>query len=131
MLCLGTETWCFSPFELMWMNSLKMSSRPTVFWHKLDVKMGHVGEKERMGERPLTHSPVPGSCFPMAHNSLLPDLIDTQAQASEQHTHRDTHSNSCNRSLLPSHEILIYSSKFVLHIFILFYVSVPVFVIGN
>lgn len=28
------------------MNSLKMSSCPTVFWHEPDGKMGHVGEKE-------------------------------------------------------------------------------------
>lgn len=62
----------------MWMNPLKMNSCPTVFWHELDGKMGHVEKKAS-----VTHSPVPQSCFPMVYNSLLPDLMETLKQASE------------------------------------------------
>lgn len=54
-----------------------MGSCPTVFWHELDGKVGHVGaESERLRKASVTYSPVPQSGFPMAHNSLPPDLIE-------------------------------------------------------
>ena len=46
MLRLWIEICSFSLFVLMWMNSLRTSSCPTVFWHELDGKMGHVGAAE-------------------------------------------------------------------------------------
>lgn len=74
MLCLWTEIWCFS----VWVNVDEFFENellPYSVWLELDGKMGHVGE--RTNEKPLTLSPVSRSCFPMAHKSLPPDLIET------------------------------------------------------
>lgn len=80
----GTEVWRSPLFELMWMICLMMSSCPTVFWHELDGKMGHVGENinDRDSEKPLWHIHLfPRAVFPMAHNRLPVDLIGSAEQA--------------------------------------------------
>jgi len=57
----------------------------------LDGKMGHVWERPK---KPVTHSPVPQSSFPMAHSGVLPDLIESPEKAPEwRHT-------CCNRLIV-------------------------------
>lgn len=58
----------------------------------------HGRESQRQRLRAVTHSPVPRSCFPMAHNSLPPDPIETPEQAFEWH-HAQTLSLSHTHAL--------------------------------
>ena len=70
-------------FEFMWMNSFKKSSCPTVFWHELHGKMGHVGANGRDSERPLRHVHLfPRAVFPWPTTASCL-TTDTPEQASE------------------------------------------------
>lgn len=76
-------------------------------------------EQQRLRKASVTRSPVPQSCFPMVHNSLLPDLIDTPENASElhhtcAHTHRQARSHT---SQISSCKVLFYSRQIALDSF--------------
>lgn len=99
MCCVSEKTQASLPFS-NWMNYWKMSSCPSVFWHELHGKMGHMGEKgnDRGSELWQVHL-FPGAVFPWPTTASRltwwkpwsKPLNDIMHRLFLSHTHAHTH----------------------------------------
>lgn len=66
-----------------------MSSRPTEFWHELDGKMGHVGQRDKDGDCDTF------TCSPELFSQALPqpELMESRTLDDITHTHMHKHTN--------------------------------------